>query len=36
MHYAGEKRTGVDSSASGPAKLAKERIERMERYEMIK
>lgn len=31
-HYAGEKKTGTDSSASGSIKLAKERIELMKRY----
>lgn len=31
-HYAGEKKTGADSSASGYIKLAKERIELMKRY----
>lgn len=31
-HYAGEKKTGADSSASGSIKLAKERIELMKRY----
>ena len=31
-HYAGEKKTGADSSASGSIRLAKERIELMKRY----
>lgn len=31
-HYAGEKKTGTDSSASGSIKLGKERIELMKRY----
>ena len=31
-HYAGEKKTGADSSASGSIKLAKERIELMKQY----
>lgn len=31
-HYAGEKKTGADSSASGSIKLGKERIELMKRY----
>lgn len=31
-HYAGEKKTGADSSTSGSIKLAKERIELMKRY----
>ena len=31
-HYAGEKKTGADNSASGSIKLAKERIELMKRY----
>ena len=31
-HYAGEKKTGADSSASGSIKLARERIELMKRY----
>ena len=34
-HYAGEKKTGADSSASGSIKLAKERIELMKRYDII-
>ena len=32
VHYAGEKKAGADSSASGSIKLAKERIELMKRY----
>ena len=32
VHYAGEKKTGADSSASGSIMLAKERIELMKRY----
>ena len=32
VHYAGEKKTGADSSVSGSIKLAKERIELMKRY----
>ena len=32
VHYAGEKQSGADSSASGSIKLAKERIELMKRY----
>ena len=32
VHYAGEKKTNADSSASGSIKLAKERIELMKRY----
>ena len=31
-HYAGEKKTGTDNSASGSIELAKERIELMKRY----
>ena len=31
-HYAGEKQSGADSSASGSIKLARERIELMKRY----
>ena len=31
-HYAGEKQSGADNSASGSIKLAKERIELMKRY----
>ena len=31
-HYASEKQSGADSSASGSIKLAKERIELMKRY----
>ena len=34
-HYAGEKKTGADSSASGSIKLAKERIELMKRYDIL-
>lgn len=34
-HYAGEKKTGTDSSASGSIKLAKERIELMKRYDIM-
>lgn len=34
-HYAGEKKTGADSSASGSIKLAKERIELMKRYDIV-
>ena len=34
-HYAGEKKTGADSSASGSIKLARERIELMKRYDII-
>lgn len=34
-HYAGEKKTGTDNSASGSIKLAKERIELMKRYDII-
>lgn len=32
VHYAGEKKTGADSSASGSIRLARERIELMKRY----
>lgn len=32
VHYAGEKKTGADNSASGSIKLAKERIELMKQY----
>ena len=32
VHYAGEKKTGTGSSASGSIKLARERIELMKRY----
>lgn len=32
VHYASEKKSGADSSASGSIKLAKERIELMKRY----
>ena len=35
VHYAGEKKAGADSSASGSIKLAKERIELMKRYNVI-
>ena len=35
VHYAGEKKTGADSSASGSIKLAKERIELMKRYDIL-
>ena len=34
-HYAGEKKTGADSSASGSIKLAKERMELMKRYDIM-
>lgn len=34
-HYAGEKKTGADSSASGSIKLARERIELMKRYDIL-
>ena len=34
-HYAGEKKTGADNSASGSIKLAKERIELMKMYDII-
>ena len=34
-HYAGEKKAGTDSSASGSIKLAKERIELMKRYDIM-
>lgn len=34
-HYVSEKRSGVDNSASGSIKLAKERIELMKRYDII-
>lgn len=34
-HYAGEKKTGADNSASGSIKLAKERIELMKRYDIM-
>lgn len=34
-HYAGEKKTSADSSASGAIKLAKERIELMKRYDIM-
>ena len=32
VHYASEKQSGTDNSASGFIKLAKERIELMKRY----
>ena len=35
VHYAGEKRSGADNSASGSIKLARERIELMKRYGII-
>ena len=35
VRYAGEKKTGADSSASGSIKLAKERIELMKRYDIM-
>lgn len=34
-HYASEKQSGVDNSASGSIKLAKERIELMKQYEIM-
>lgn len=34
-HYAGEKQSGADSSASGSIKLAKERIELMKQYDIM-
>ena len=34
-HYASEKQSGADNSASGSIKLAKERIELMKRYDII-
>ena len=34
-HYASEKQSGTDSSASGSIKLAKERIELMKRYDIM-
>ena len=34
-HYAGEKKPGADSSASGSIKLAKERIELMKQYDIM-
>ena len=34
-HYAGEKKTGTDNSASGSIELAKERIELMKRYDIM-
>lgn len=36
VHYAGEKQTSVDNSAAGSIKLAKERIELMKLYDIIK
>ena len=35
VRYAGEKKTGADSSASGSIKLAKERIELMKQYDIM-
>ena len=35
VHYAGEKQSGADNSASGSIKLGKERIELMKRYGII-
>lgn len=35
VHYAGEKKAGADSSASGSIKLARERIELMKRYDIM-
>ena len=35
-HYASEKQSGADSSTSGSIKLAKERIELMKRYDIMK
>lgn len=35
VHYAGEKKTGADSSASGSIMLAKERIELMKQYDIM-
>ena len=35
VHYAGEKKTGADSSASVSIKLARERIEMMNRYDIM-
>lgn len=35
VHYAGEKKTGADSSASGSIKLAKERIALMKQYDIM-
>ena len=35
VRYAGEKKTGADSSASGSIKLAKKRIELMKRYDIM-
>ena len=34
-HYAGEKRSGADNSASGSVKLAKERIKLMKQYDIM-
>ena len=34
-HYAGEKQSGADNSASGSIKLAKERIELMKQYDIM-
>ena len=34
-HYASEKRSGADSSASGSIKLAKERVELMKQYDIM-
>lgn len=35
VHYASEKQSGTDNSASGSIKLAKERIELMKRYDIM-
>ena len=35
VHYASEKQSGADNSASGSIKLAKERIELMKRYDIM-
>ena len=35
VHYAGEKQSGADNSASGSIKLAKERIELMKQYDIM-
>ena len=35
VHYASEKKSGADSSASGSIKLAKERIELMKQYDIM-
>lgn len=35
VHYASEKKSGADSSASGSIKLSKERIELMKRYDIM-